>query len=43
MHSGGGQSAMARDVFVVLVLAGALVAFYALFKAVAILAGLPFP
>lgn len=37
------RGGIARDALVVLVLAGACVAFYALFKAVALLAGLPFP
>lgn len=34
---------MARDAMVILIAAGGLLAFYALFKAVSILAGLPFP
>ena len=32
-----------RDMMVILIVAGGLVGFYALFKAVSILAGLPFP
>lgn len=37
------RPSVARDALVILMAAGGLFAFYALFKAVSILAGLPFP
>lgn len=38
-----GRASTRRDAMIVLIVAGAIGGFYALFKAVSVLAGLPFP
>jgi hypothetical protein len=40
---GHGRASIRRDAVIILTIAGALIGFYALFKAVSLIAGLPFP